>query len=280
MLLSFTLATNTYSQEISPPVTEKKVEAGKRAIESSTGSNVKAEHNNDSPQDVMPTINKKDIAHPSNAKAQNADTKDSNMNPGIVEDPMLTYTLWIMLFTGGLFFCNIFLLVATKKSADAAKIAAEAARKSVEIIPTIEQAYIYVSSVSADFESWRHVKGNQRSPIEITVHNYGKTPAKLVNFSTKIKIGISNGRQIDWGDPDDDEIIDAVGRFVASSSSERFSYYIHDAIGDGDYHIVFSGEVKYRDIFEKDHTAFFDWDLVSRFKRGFYINNPEANYTT
>jgi hypothetical protein len=36
-----------------------------------------------------------------------------------------------------------------------------------------------------------------------------------------------------------------------------------------------------KDIFEKDHIAYFDWFLKSRdYPRGFYINNPDANYTT
>ena len=78
----------------------------------------------------------------------------------------------------------------------------------------------------------------------------------------------------------DDTIIAAVGRFIASNSEEIFFHYLHSAIEDGDYYIIFSGEVRYRDIFEKDHVAYFDWSLVSRFKRGFYINNPEKNYTT
>lgn len=266
-----------YSQEPSPPLA--KGQPGKVQTERSTKSNIQAKNNDNTTNKSVIELTPKPTSEKSQSSTKNSYEKNSDRRTRW-KSPISRYTFWIMLFTGLLVLCNILLWCSTRKSANAAKEAANAAKKSVDTIPTIERAYIYVSSVSADFESWRHVKVSQLSPISIEVHNYGKTPAKLVGIITKIQIGKSDGIKISWEIPDDEEIIDSVGRFIASNSKESFFYYMHSAIGDGDYHIIFSGEVRYRDIFERDHIAYFNWVLVARFQRGFYINNPEANYTT
>ena len=186
--------------------------------------------------------------------------KEGNQTKKTNEEAPVKWDIWLLIFfngllaifTLGLYISTCKLWQTTKKVAEATKVAADAAKKSVDTIPTVERAYVYISSVSADFESWRNTKPNQCSPINITVRNYGRTPAKLTGIITKFHIGKSDGIRISWGTPDDDEIIDAVGRFIASNSENEFFYYIHDTIGDGRYNIIFSGEVKYRDIFEKE----------------------------
>lgn len=261
---------SAYSQEPPPPLAqvkiEKKTDNAKPEISGKTDAKP--------PQNRMPIVVNKVHTTSNEKHRQHTETKENKKRSENLFSSLLVF------FTGCLVICNILLWRVTKKSADAAKQAANAAKKSVDTLPTIERAYICVSSVSADFESWRNVKINQLSPIRIEVRNYGKTPAKLVGVITKIQVGKSDGIKISWEPPGDEEIIDSVGRFIASNSKESFFYYMHSAIGDGDYHIIFSGEVRYRDIFEKDHTAYFSWSLVSRFQRGFYINNPEKNYTT
>jgi hypothetical protein len=106
-----------------------------------------------------------------------------------------------------------------------------------------------------------------------------------------MQIDKSDGIVISHGTPDIDEIPDAAGRFIGAeiNSVQEFEYPIHIAsliddwngLGEGDYYISFSGEIRYKDIFEKDHVAYFNWLLKSRnYERGFYINDPKANYTT
>lgn len=259
-----------YSQEPSQPSTQEKIKIktdnAKKKINTKT--------NTEPSQNRMPIVVNKVYTTSKDTCNQHTETKENKKGSESL------FNILLVFFTGCLVICNILLWRVTKKSADAAKEAAYAAKKSVDTIPTIERAYVYVSSVSADFESWRNVKVNQLSPISIKVSNYGRTPAKLTGIITKIQIGKSDGIKISWESPDDNEIIDAVGRFIASNSENIFFYYIHNSIGDGNYNIIFSGEVRYKDIFEKDHIAYFNWPLVSRFERGFYINNPEANYTT
>lgn len=277
--LTLLLTSEAISQEPCPPSAERQP----REIETknATETNVKPAKNKNSTTNPLPIIDNNRNAIENNPPAKKSNYENRKHQEAVSNnDPTVWYNFLMMIFTGALVICNILMWLATKKSADAAKIAADAAQKSIDTIPTIERAYIYVSSVFADFESWRHVEGNKRSPIQITVHNYGKTPAKLTDITIEIKVGPSDGRRIYWEDPETDEIRDAVGRFIASSSEGIFNYYTYNTFGDGGYHINFSGEVKYTDIFGKEHTAYFDWALVSRFQRGFYINNPERNYTT
>ncbi len=259
-----------YSQEPLPPLAQVKIE--KKTDDAKPEISGKADAK--PPQNRMPIVVNKVHTTSNETHRQHTETKENKKRGETLFSSLLVF------FTGCLVICNILLWRVTKKSADAAKQAADAAKKSIDTLPTIERAYIYVSCVSADFESWRHTKPNQRSPIIITVRNYGRTPAKLTGIATKFKIGKSDGIKISWEPPEDDEIIDSVGRFIASNFENGFSYYVHDTIGDGRYHIIFSGEVRYKDIFEKDHIAYFKWSLVSHFERGFYINDPDENYTT
>jgi len=268
-----------YSQDPPPPSTQEKI----KNKTDGTKNDIKTKTDAKPSQNRSSIIINKGISTRKKTTPHHCNTNSTHSSIGAKSKEGLSITnffnLLLVVFTFVIAFFNIKLWRTAKKSADAAKEAADATKKSVDIIPTIERAYVYVYPVSADFESWRNTKPNQRSPISITVRNYGRTPAKLTQLITKIKIGISDGIRISWGTPDDDEIIDAVGRFIASNSENEFFYYVHNTIGDGNYHIIFSGEVRYRDIFEKDHIAYFKWSLVSSFERGFYINDPDENYT-
>ncbi len=272
------LVAMAFSQEPSPPLTQG--QPRKMNTKTNAKSYIQTENNEKQTINTVSIATKKGSADGSNTKTQNRYNAKGNKQTRSLKDDHDTYSMLLTIFTFCLVICNVLLWWSTKKSADAAKEAADAAKKSVNTIPTIERAYIYVSSVSADFESWRGTKPNQRSPISITVRNYGRTPAKLIGIATKFQIGTSDGKTIDWKPHEDNEIIDAVGRFIASNSENDFFYYVNDTFGDGRYHLIFSGEVRYKDIFEKDHTAYFRWFLVSHFERGFYINDPDENYTT
>ncbi len=202
-------------------------------------------------------------------------------------------TAIIAVFTICLWWSTRKLWKTTIRSVEATEKAADAAKASSEALPTLERAYLYVSSVNVNMENWMYAPTDQISPIKIEVSNYGRTPAKVKEIITTIQVGKSDDEgKISYGTPDIDEIIDAAGRFIARDSTEEFDRHIHilslvnglvdewHGIGVGKYHIGFSGEVRYKDIFEKDHIAYFNWCLISTFNRGFYINNPELNYTT
>jgi len=267
-----------HSQNPPPPLTQG--QPGEIDTKNKTKQKVNAKKNGTPSPDRMPIIANKPHSPHDEATRHHARTKEPKKEVKSLWDSTDILNILLVAFTGLLVLCNLLLWSSTNKSANAAKEAADAAKKSVDTIPTIERAYVYVSSITADFESWRNTEPNKISPITIEIRNYGKTPAKLTEIITNFQIRESCGSKIIWSPPDDDEIIDSVGRFIASNSKDVFSHYIHDAIGSGDYHINFFGEVRYIDIFGKNHIAYFNWTLVSRFKRGFYINNPEANYTT
>ncbi len=268
----------TYSQKQPPPLAQGQPRPEATSESTKKEVNTKTDRNT-SPTPASAVVNKV-YAPQDKAAHQQTEAKQAKQKKWSLWGMNEVFNCLLVIFTGLLVICNILLWKSTQESAKAATKAANAAKKSADHIPAIERAYVYMSSVSADFESWRNTESNQLSPIIIEVRNYGKTPAKLTEIITNFQIGESRGSKIIWGTTDEDEIIAAVGRFIASNSDEKFSHYIHDAIGSGDYYIKFFGEVRYIDIFGKDHIAYFNWTLVSRFNRGFYINNPEANYTT
>ncbi|MGP8153117.1 MAG: hypothetical protein ACLQBQ_03080 [Smithella sp.] len=175
---------------------------------------------------------------------------------------------------------------ATENAANAAKDSADVAKKSAEVIPAIERAYLYVSSVNIETESWMHAKSNQILPIKVKVSNYGRTPAKVKEIIAIITIGKPDGLVVKQEIFDNNkEISDAAGRFIARDAAEVFYRPVNDIlrlINEGfekGYPVSLIGEVRYQDIFKKDQTAFFDWYFVS-IHGGFYIINPDGNYTT
>jgi hypothetical protein len=176
-----------------------------------------------------------------------------------------------------------------KKSVEATEIAAKAAKDSADALPIAERAYLAVIHIRADMDNWKNAKDDELSPIEIGVCNHGRTPAKITEIITRLQIDKRDGITISRGTPDIGEIIDAPSRLIGRNYIETFSYDVRilslvdewNGLGEGDYYINFAGEVRYKDIFEKDHIAYFDWILDSKnYQRGFFISSPTLNYTT
>ena len=284
LILSLLTGISAYSQEPTPtPLKTSNIKENKPAIKYKN-----TEYKQPNTNNLMADVNKIETVSPN--QKEKTQTKNSGNKTTIkwTDCLLIFFTGVLAIFTALLWLSTNKMWKATKDSADAAKKAADAAKASADDLPKVERAYLSVS-IRADMENWKNTNANQISPIDIEVCNYGRTPARVTEIITTTQIGESEDRnRINFGVPDVDEIRDAAGHFIARDSKETFSYYPHflSIIGEwkgiegGDYHITFSGEVRYGDIFGKDHITYFNWSLVSRFHRGFYINDPKLNYTT
>ena len=170
-----------YSQEPPPPVTQR--QPRENPSERSTTSNIKT--NDNASQNRMPKIIPKIHTDSSDASAQNAYEKDSERWAGITkDDPITTYTFFLMLFTGLLVFCNILLWLSTKKSADAAK-------KSIELIkqefitthkPRLRVHSIYLEKLSST-PNFTNGSPPITHQINCSIDNIGRSTATIIKIS-------------------------------------------------------------------------------------------------
>ena len=165
---------------------------------------------------------------------------------------MTIYTLWLMIFTGLLFVCNILLWISTKKAADAAKKAANA-------MPVVERAYVFVK-----VEHARVIPSNGIITLTayIMMENYGKTPA-IIN---KIRGVISLNKAII---PEIEETEIPPG-LVIGTGSDNFKREAISILLKADewanvkmrgIPIYGCGRIEYEDIFHGTHITGFCWDF-------------------
>ncbi len=165
---------SSYSQEPSPPATKGQTQPRKLKSEASTKSNIKTKNNYNISPNRTPAIDKLDT-HNSNTAAKNSYKQNSDCEFGAVkDDPITRYTLWLVIFTGLLFVCNVLLWLYTRKAANAAKKSIDLARE--EFIAT-HRPKLRVHTVF-----WI---GDQ---IECTVGNIGESTATIKARSLAAKI--------------------------------------------------------------------------------------------
>ena len=258
------------------------MQPGKLNSETSASSNIKTKDNNNSTPKAVSPINKMDTQS-SNAKPQNTYKENSNGQPSTIkDDPITTYTFWLMVFTGALVICNILLWFYTMRAANAAKKAADA-------LPTVERAYLFIDSIEwpKGELGFTLSEYNKLTPIKGIIRNVGRTPAILCKVSSMVSIKESEypTKEAVRGKL---EISVPKGVIIKSDGTENFS--CGGAIGPSimtesefiQATILCYGYVIYEDIFGKSHETGFCYEFKPIYLEGrFHIsNNKELNYYT
>jgi hypothetical protein len=266
---------SVYSQEPPPPTTQGKIQPRELNSKASTSSNIKAKDSHNKSQNSMSPINKTDTQIEDNA-TQNSGKPANNSQLGAVKDDSITrYTYWLMVFTGLLFVCNVFLWLYTKKAADAAQKAADA-------LPTIERAYVSVLVTIPVINSLNYMGGTFNA--NLIVRNDGKTPAIITKVCACMEI--RKTIPADFSKIKKIEIID-----TSIPSGKRLINDIHVSSGIniennkiivlGGQHILYCyGRIDYEDIFNVPQYILFCWQYSHIFRGGIRTQNKELNYRT
>lgn len=280
LILFLLIGTGTCSQEPPPPTTQGQMQPGKLNSEASASSDIETNDNNNTSQNPISKINKIDT-HSSNAKTQDAYKENSNSQIGAVkDDPITTYTFWLMIFTGALVICNIFLWLYTKKVANATKESADAAKRSAESLPRIERAYVF-----AEIKHLEYLKdGNSISvSASILMKNYGRTPATLNSVCGVITLKDARINEA--------MLIDIPPGFILGVGIDEtnpcpFNVYIH--LRDEEWQNVeregitayCCGKIFYNDIFHVSHETGFCWEFKPRTPPQWFISSKykDLNY--
>jgi hypothetical protein len=264
LTLFFLAGLGVCSQEPSPPVTQGQMQPKKLNSESNTKSNIEAKSNNYESKNPAPVINKND---PQNSKTapKNTYKENSNSQSGAVkDDPIATYTLWLVIFTGLLVVCNAALWLYTKKSADAAKKAANA-------MPEVERAYLFVEiPASADREPIiptsgvnDFIEGDTETDITVQIWNRGKTLAILTNIHADYGIVVEYPKPIQEVT---ESKIPLGGVVIASAKWKNIPVTTHikdkewEEIRNGNMRLICHGRIDYLDIWKDSHYTRFCWE--------------------
>ena len=101
--------------------------------------------------------------------------------PESAEDRIADYTGWLAAFTpalAGVSSIQIYFLIRADKTA---RITAEAAKVSAEMVTNIERAFVFIEGSEITF-------GYKHPSVQITFRNYGRTPAKVARLSFFVRI--------------------------------------------------------------------------------------------
>lgn len=190
LMLFFFAVVGASSQESLPTTTQGQIQPRELKSKASTRNNIKANDSNNNSQSLIIPIEEvnKDHATPNNSQL------------GVVQDnPITRYTCWLMVFTGLLVVCNVFSWLYTKKAADAAKKAANAAELSARAVISIELPIIRAKpaelvATNKSFKDGDRFLGGSITdslPTKFSIvhfeccKNYGRSPA----FPEMISVG-------------------------------------------------------------------------------------------
>lgn len=164
--------------------------------------------------------------------------------------------------------------VCLRDTVKATKEAANAAKKSSDVLPLIERAYVNVSV------------GIEKGEIIITFKNHGRTPATLTKFYSDIAIRDTKPKEIDEGS---EHLIppgivigpDELHRWPTTSMAQ---YRIGKSKGVkfdwSKYRLICFGRIEYLDVIKDHRTTTFCWEF-SRSNKSFRISHHETlNQTT
>ena len=271
------IGTNVYSQEPLSP--EGQVQSGELESELNASGEIETKENKNSTSNRLSSINKIDIQSGNN-KPQNVNNKDSSSKPK--DDHITNYNFWLMVLTAGLLCCNIFLLLSTKKAADAAM-------RSANSLPITERAYLFVDSIEwpKGEDGFTLSEYNNLNLIKVIITNVGRTPAILSSVSAKISIKESEypTRDAVRGKL---EIVLPKGVIIKSDGMEKIScgqVIGPSIITEKEFRqstILCYGYIIYEDIFGKSHETGFCYEFKPIYSEGqFHISqNRELNYHT
>jgi hypothetical protein len=195
--------------------------------------------------------------------ADKTDNKPAEITP---EEQIAKYTWWLALLTGclvGVAGIQGYFLLRSDKTA---RITAEAARKSADVIPNIERPYVFVDAISLNNMS------TAIPLLEIRFHNYGRTPANIAEVVIYFRILDHLPTEADIPPTkatpaEEAEIIIAADKSWTSPTCWCFDKVdgpIWAKARAGDLSIYAWGHIKYRDVFGNTNPTISVENTVTR----------------
>ena len=172
-------------------------------------------------------------------------------------------------------------VVELRKSVEATERAANAAKESAESLPITERAYLFVKVKEGEYRPKGVLEyGNDRTIfINIEIINYGRTPAIISEsnmwgqYEVKIPEGSWEKMPLKTIPPN---IVITSGKPFIHTGEITMPNFELEAIVNGNLPLECKGEIKYKDIFKKEHRTWFTWYWDCNIN-GFRISNFEYN---
>ena len=284
---------SAYSQEPSPPSAQGQMQRGKFNPKDNAKSNIESKYNNSVPPNPASQINKIDTPK-GDAAAQYRDKPNGNNQIIIVKDDS-PYTLWIVIFTGLLFVCNVLLWFATMRAANAAK-------KSAAALPAIERAYVFIDKSGDKIYPYRGTSSGVPEHcsfnIPIILSNEGKTPAIITKICAGLMITRDNLTKTildnfikDQEIPFKDLRVNSDKRNIRSSEpwiatievwgyDNQYTEFFDKKIVDNSakpLKVFCCGEITYRDVMKDTHHTWFCWQYSKTGEYFYRSDNDELN---
>jgi hypothetical protein len=171
------------------------------------------------------------------------------------------------------------------KSLRSTKLAANAAKKSADVLPTIERAYVFVKVYLS--QKFIADKGITEYAAQINIVNGGKTPAVLLDCSYAARIVGLNEELPEISKIDPDKPWIPSGTVIIRANYERTETAIiqtsgveMESVKASINKLVCYGVIRYEDVFERLHETGFCWEYQGRFKDFYPAKDHKRNYRT
>jgi len=274
------IAASAASLKTSPPLSQRQP----RELQSETRNNSNVNSRNTKTiTDVLLTLDANNInSNPEYSSSNAGSKKNTDLNDGGKKDPMITYTFWLMIFTGVLAISTIGLWIVTIRDGKHTEKAANAAKDSADALPIIERAYVFVEEIM-----WQNLFVDEpiqpvTNYLSVRFINHGNTPAiirkvfvlpdKVIVYPTSVDIGdfkIPEGIVVSSREDKKSGVISII------TSAEEIK-----KIREGTLKLICYGCIIYEDILRKERRTYFCWEYNESIG-GFYISgNKELNYYT
>ncbi len=206
------------------------------------------------------------------------------------DDPVALFTFWLVIFTGALSAVSMVQISFLNRSDKTARIAADAASKSANAAVGVELPSVHIEHVgfllpiedATDFTAWM----NTAVP-NITVKNYGRTPAFITDVNILVRIGKTLPIPRRYAKP-----VEYITRVVLTNgepkSFQTYRYFEKglflqekiDAVTTGDAMLFVYGYLTFNDFMDRPHTRGFVWGYVVENKSFIPLYNPDYHYQT
>jgi hypothetical protein len=281
-----------YAESQKPPPPTRQGEPWQTTTEASHKENINTGGRYDASHDMESTISDNGNAEHKKASAETGYQHDCKRQFwGVDNDPIVTYTRWLMIFTGALAISTIGLWVVTFFAGKDTKKAAESAQKSAEALPLIERAWVFIPVVEWANKSDKVLSGDGtgESIVSAYVFNAGKTPAIITILYAKAIVtetypSLKNVHELSNIPMEDGFIIKA-----DEKKWRRIKAKIHisttqwtEIEQSTSLKLLCYGRIKYKDIFSRTHETGFCWEWTPDANGGrFQISDKaDLNYYT
>ena len=110
----------------------------------------------------------------------------------VENDRSLTKATWYMVYvTAAAAVAALLSIYVTYRTAQSAKVSADAAKESADVLPRLERAYLFATVVLQRWSPTTSTPFVQVAQITLQIRNHGKTPAELSRVTFNAAIGES-----------------------------------------------------------------------------------------